>query len=168
MSFSHDDPRGVRGSDDGFTLIELSVVVLIIDVLLAAAIPTFLSARLAAQDRSAQSELTSALTTAKVVYSDSGSWPAWDGNPSFATIVDPMNDAEPALEFVSWFDAPVTADGQIHVGAVDNFVAVKARSETGTLYCIYDTGTDSYAGYTPGTYYLSGPSTSDNCNQQGW
>ena len=41
--------------EDGFTLIELMVVVLIIAILIGIAIPTFLGARQKAQDRAAQS-----------------------------------------------------------------------------------------------------------------
>src|SRR3954451_16155691 len=56
--------------DDGFTLIELMVVVLIIAILIAIAIPTFLGARSRAQDRAAQSSLRNALTAAKTIYTD--------------------------------------------------------------------------------------------------
>jgi prepilin-type N-terminal cleavage/methylation domain-containing protein len=42
---------GGRSGEAGFTLIELMVVVLIIAILIAIAIPTFLGARSRAQDR---------------------------------------------------------------------------------------------------------------------
>ncbi|MEY2553081.1 MAG: type pilus assembly protein PilA, partial [Ilumatobacteraceae bacterium] len=48
-------PTQRSDSDTGFTLIELMVVVLIIAILLAIAIPTFLGAQNKAKDRSAQS-----------------------------------------------------------------------------------------------------------------
>jgi type IV pilus assembly protein PilA len=56
------------GSESGFTLIELMVVLLIIAILLAIAIPTFLGVTSTAGDRAAQSNLTNALTEAKALY----------------------------------------------------------------------------------------------------
>ena len=56
--------------EDGFTLIELMVVVLIIAILIAIAIPTFLGLRERAQNRAAQSDLRNALTAAKAFYTD--------------------------------------------------------------------------------------------------
>src|SRR6059036_364030 len=60
-----------EGEDRGFTLIELMVVVLIIAILIAIAIPTFLGARKRAQDRHAQVNLRNALTAEKTYYVDS-------------------------------------------------------------------------------------------------
>src|SRR5687767_111788 len=51
--------------EEGFTLIELMVVVLIIAILIAIAIPTFLGARKRAQDRQAQSNIRNALLAEK-------------------------------------------------------------------------------------------------------
>ncbi|HET9443790.1 MAG TPA: prepilin-type N-terminal cleavage/methylation domain-containing protein [Acidimicrobiales bacterium] len=61
-----------RREDDeqGFTLIELMVVVLIIAILLAIAIPTFLGAQNRAKDRAAQSDLRNAITAAKTIATD--------------------------------------------------------------------------------------------------
>src|SRR5436305_9924936 len=59
-----------RRDEEGFTLIELMVVVLIIAILIAIAIPTFLGARTRAQDRQAQSNLRNAFAAEKVVYTD--------------------------------------------------------------------------------------------------
>lgn len=53
---------------EGFTLIELLVVLLIMGILLAIAIPTFLGVTKGANDKAAQSDLTSALTQAQIYY----------------------------------------------------------------------------------------------------
>src|SRR3954453_19946719 len=58
------------GSDDGFTLIELMVVVLIIAILIAIAIPKFLGAQDRARDRGAQSDLRNSITAAKTIATD--------------------------------------------------------------------------------------------------
>jgi type IV pilus assembly protein PilA len=60
----------MRGREEGFTLIELMVVVLIIAILIAIAIPTFLGARARAQDRAAQSSLRNTVTAAKAIFTD--------------------------------------------------------------------------------------------------
>jgi type IV pilus assembly protein PilA len=55
-------------ADAGFTLIELMVVLLILAILLAIAIPTFLGVTGSANDRAAQSNLNTMLTNAKSIY----------------------------------------------------------------------------------------------------
>ena len=85
--------RGRYGKDEGFTLIELMVVVLIIAILLAIAIPTFLGAQNKAKDRSAQSSLRNSLTLAKSANSDLQDY----SNPAFFGTLDA---SEPTIDFV--------------------------------------------------------------------
>lgn len=65
--------RGLK-RDEGFTLIELMVVVMIIAVLIAIAIPSFLGFRKSAQDRSAQSEVRNVLLAEKAYWLDNGDY----------------------------------------------------------------------------------------------
>src|SRR5580658_3222090 len=64
--------EGMGAAEAGFTLIELMVVLLIIAILLAIAIPTFLGVTSSANDRAAQSNLTNALTEATAQYQSAG------------------------------------------------------------------------------------------------
>ena len=74
---AYDQKKGraeLEGAEAGFTLIELMVVLLIMAILLAIAIPTFLGVKSGAYDRSTQSNLTNALTSAKAGYASGGSY----------------------------------------------------------------------------------------------
>lgn len=62
-----------RGSEDrGFTMIELLVVVVIIGVLVAIAVPVYLNYRKGAANKSAQSDVRGAITAVEQYYTDNG------------------------------------------------------------------------------------------------
>lgn len=62
--------KRIDSEEDGFTLIELMVVVMILAILMAIAIPTFLGAQDKSKDRSAQSDLTNGIVAAKTLATD--------------------------------------------------------------------------------------------------
>src|SRR3954453_8376905 len=98
--------RNHRHEEDGFTLIELMVVVLIIAILIAIAIPTFLGAQNRARDRGAQSNLRNALTAAKTV--------ATDNSGQFDQVdIAALTAAEGSLSFVA--SVPTTINKEIVV-----------------------------------------------------
>jgi type IV pilus assembly protein PilA len=121
----HDD------DDDGFTLIELMVVVLIIAILIAIAIPTFLGAQDRARDRAAQSNLRNALTAVKIIATD---------DAGLFTSVDlaSLQSSEGALSYES--AAAPSAVGivavQVSTATLPNTVVLMARSGSGTTYSI--------------------------------
>jgi type IV pilus assembly protein PilA len=102
---------GEEAMEGGFTLIELMVVLLIIAILLAIAIPTFLGVTGSANDRAAQSNLTNALTEAAAVY---------QGNSqSFAGISAALVSSAPEFTWTAANSAPAAGSNQISVETVD-------------------------------------------------
>jgi type IV pilus assembly protein PilA len=135
--------------EKGFTLIELMVVVLIIAILIAIAIPTFLGARKRAQDKQAQSNLRNALTAEKTYYVDHQDYASVAG----ADLTD-LQAIESSLVWTSNNAATrgVTVDAPTAVGAADTFAILESLSKSGVLFCLMDVATAT-ATHQPGTYF---------------
>jgi type IV pilus assembly protein PilA len=150
--------------DKGFTLIELMVVVLIIAILIAIAIPTFLGMRRRAQDRAAQSDLRNGLTAAKAFYTDDDTYTGF--TPGATGTAEA---AEPSLDWLA--TAPVDQrDVQIDE-ATGNVVHLISRSNSGSFFCVRDSGGNTTFGPDPAgapATLIGGVDEAADCNFQNW
>ena len=120
-----------EGDEAGFTLIELMVVLLIMAILMAIAIPTFLGVRVGAEDRSAQSDVVNAAIAAKSLFATNGSFPT---TPS---SVSQLGSSEPELSFTSGTVTSVPAHSISAAVSTDfNGVILGAESVDGRCWYI--------------------------------
>ncbi len=157
--------------EEGFTLVELMVVVLIIAILIAIAIPTFLGARQRAQDRGAQSNLRNALTAEKVFYTDEEEYALHTTDADGSGLAD-LAEIEPSLTFSNAVDPTNPEVVNVLVcGAQNEGVALQSQSSSGTIFTILDVA----AGAESGTFYQTGaaactvtPITAGTWAADGW
>ena len=126
--------RRRREDDEGFTLIELMVVVLIIAILIAIAIPTFLGARQRAQDRAAQSNVRNAFTAEKTFYTD---------GQAYTQTVSDMTAIEPSLTYTTNAGSLAASGNVIYLHATttttnNDTVVLGALSGSGKCFWLKD------------------------------
>jgi type IV pilus assembly protein PilA len=155
--------KRLERDEDGFTLIELMVVVLIIAILIAIAVPTFLGARSRAQARQAQSNVRNAYSAEKTAFTD---------NQAFVSA-SAVQSSEPSLKFQT---TASTAPKEIQVELADTLgtvvtsgvVCLNAKGADGNFYQIREisTGTNAGVSYFAGTAKLACDTTAQAAG--GW
>jgi len=143
----------MRSDERGFTIPELLVVLLIIGILAAIAVPSFLGAKRNGQDSQAQSALRSALSAERTYYVDF---------QEYTTDAVALRKIEPNID---WTTTDATASGVMVAlsGTPPQVVVLVSTSKSGNQYCIMniaaDLGTPVNGQTLAGTYYLKNPST---------
>jgi type IV pilus assembly protein PilA len=117
--------RSEMHDEDGFSLIELMTVILIIGVLALLALPTFLGARTRAFDRATQSDVRNAFAAEKAYYTD---------NLTYTTNPATMTAIEAAITYLAG-DTPLATDVvYLDWDPLPNTVYVSAMSDSGTCW----------------------------------
>ncbi len=130
-----------RQGDQGFTLIELMVVVLIMGILMAIAIPTFLSTQNSAHDASAKSNATNAFTNEKAYYVNNSVF-LDSGHAAGQTTIDSQLpwDAASATGGAASAAVPTKSDTlSVQVGTESGGTFTQAPAPyTGNVLVVYD------------------------------
>jgi len=138
--------RARRRRDEGFSLVELVVVVVIMGILVAIGLPSFLGSRTTAQDRAAQSQIRAVLLAEKAFRIEHGAYTvtladllAFDPNVS-------VHAADSTVGVEPWF-----AQG------TDQIVCLTRTSQSGNLFSVWES-------LTVGTWYGTGDLSGGGAN----
>lgn len=125
MTASRTERRGDLQA--GFTFVELMVVILVIGILIAIGLPSFLGARTRAQDRAAQADLRNAYVAASTFYATSQTYTGFD--------VAAAQSVEADLSWVTGGAAPFPNQIAIEVASGDSVLLID-QSHASTYWCI--------------------------------
>jgi type IV pilus assembly protein PilA len=112
-------------------MVELMIVVLVIGVLIAIALPTYLATRARAQDRRAQQDVRIAFTAERAYYTDT---------LTYTTNAAEMTAIESALNYQAGDTPGAPGEVYLHLVAGPNQVFISTKSVSGT--CFYLTEVD--------------------------
>jgi type IV pilus assembly protein PilA len=129
----------------GFSLIELVVVVLVIAILMAIAVPTFLGGRRTAGDRATQGNVRNAFSATRIYYNERSRYSADPGEmvavePSLTWTTTPLDGASSERSiYIVTFDSPSSAQTVVVIG----------RTRQGRCFYLKDV----MGGAAAGTFY---------------
>jgi len=128
-------------AEEGFTLIELMVVLLIMAILLAIAIPTFLGVTSSAHNRASESDLRNAFDTAQTIYQSQQAYLT-----DTTSMVSSMAASEPGIDFQgSTVNLKENSD-QVGVDVVsDNAIVLASAASGGKCWFLANAETTSAA-----------------------
>jgi type IV pilus assembly protein PilA len=156
-----------ESAEAGFTLIELMVVLLIIAILLAIAIPTFLGVTGSANDRASQSNLTNGLTELKALYQSGQTYCPATANCAAANTPLTLAQIKASAPEFNWVAAgtDVGVGNSISIQPVDvvsagdgQGVIIASMSKTGTCWYAADLETTPAAANLAGSLNPAGVS----------
>jgi type IV pilus assembly protein PilA len=149
----------LRDEEDGFTLIELMVVVMILAILIVMGMPTFLGVKSRFQDRGAQTDLRNAVLSARIMFTDNATFSSATSGPTgLVSIVPNMcyvagTAATKSVDTGAVACASGAGTGSISVNSTASQFMAARLSASQTCFVILDA--------TTGTRY--GQTTAANC-----